>query len=134
MATSKITPEIQAKIDEARRRRREMKEQRKSGKTIRDIPSGAPENGAPEAPTPFHAPVIPDAPDVVDTVVSSEPAPFVSVTPHQSFCSWLRTPKGMDCTDPRFPSDYSRMCVELEDRLRAAFEAGWIEAGKQANL
>ena len=51
------------------------------------------------------------------------------LTPHQSFCVWLKSKPGIDASDPRLPSDYARQCVEIEDRLRTAFNAGFV-AGK----
>jgi hypothetical protein len=51
------------------------------------------------------------------------------LTPHQSFCVWLKSKPGINASDPRLPSDYARQCVEIEDRLRTAFNAGFV-AGK----
>ena len=55
-----------------------------------------------------------------------EPAkpPAPGITPRQRFTAWMATNQGKDASDPRFPSDYGRMRVELEDRLFMAFTAG----------
>ncbi len=44
---------------------------------------------------------------------------------HQSFAAWLKTPAGIDATDPRLPTDFGRICTTLEDNARSAFLAGW---------
>ena len=41
-----------------------------------------------------------------------------------TFEQWLNSPIGRDCSSPRLPSNSTRLTMELEFRLRKAFEAG----------
>lgn len=82
------------------------------------------------APVVIPAPVVPGfdpaTPGGDRTVKYVVPAPApVTLTPRQSFSAWLHTNGGKNSVDPRFSSDYGRMLGELEDRLFAAYEAGW---------
>ena len=47
------------------------------------------------------------------------------LTEQQAFTVWMRSREGMDASDPRLPTDYSRLVGVIEDKLRAAFAAGW---------
>jgi len=57
------------------------------------------------------------------TTSAQEPTPLVTKE-RRTFRQWLDSPDGRDCANPRLPSDYTRLSVELEDRLRRAYEAG----------
>jgi hypothetical protein len=52
------------------------------------------------------------------------PPPRERPAPPRTFLQWLDSPEGRDCANPRLPTDYTRLSVELEDRLRRAYEAG----------
>lgn len=94
-------------------------------------------DGAPpsESPDPVEPPaeclpeVVVRTPEVViaptstpTSTVATNKSPLL--TAHQLFVMWMRTNKGRDAADPRLPTDFTRLCTELEDRLRIAFEAG----------
>jgi hypothetical protein len=64
----------------------------------------------------------PETPEIV-TTPAQEPTPLVTKE-RRTFRQWLDSPEGRDCANPRLPTDYTRLSVELEDRLRRAFEAG----------
>lgn len=53
------------------------------------------------------------------------PAAAPSLTEQQAFTTWMRSREGMDASDPRLPADYGRLVGVIEDKLRAAFAAGW---------
>lgn len=46
------------------------------------------------------------------------------VSPAAAFASWLDSPQGLDCTDPRAPLDPLRRRADMETRLKLAFIAG----------
>ena len=64
----------------------------------------------------------PETPEIVTTPAQETP-PLVTKE-RRTFRQWLDSPEGRDCANPRLPTDYTRLSVELEDRLRRAFEAG----------
>lgn len=80
-------------------------------------------------------PYVPPAkPEVIPplTPLPLEPAPPVlpvpaPATPNDLFKAWMRTPVGLDASDPRMSQDQVRRGCELEDRLRVAFNAGYVE-------
>lgn len=77
-------------------------------------------------------PYVPPAkPEIVAPIthLPLEPSPPVlsGTTPNDLFRAWMRTPAGIDASDPRMSQDQVRRGCELEDRLRIAFNAGYVE-------
>jgi len=82
---------------------------------------------APEPVAPEPEIVIPDAllvpnSDGTITIHLPEPEP---IDPAAAFRAWLRTPQGLNASDPRLPEDPVRRAIELEDALLLAFRAGF---------
>lgn len=77
------------------------------------IPAPEPEVTNPDSTYTFAIePVIPDpVPEPID--------------PAAAFRAWLRTPQGLNASDPRLPEDPGRRAIELEDALLLAFRAGF---------
>ena len=123
---SKLTPEQIQKIheakarreaqrEEARKRREAEAEQRKHAEEF--IAKEFGETSAPPAPEPnVAATIIPDA-DIQKATDTNT-----------LFREWLRTPEGLDASDPRLPNDTVRRVTFLEDALGKAFAAGYKAA------
>ena len=80
---------------------------------------------------PVEAPVVvPTAP--VESVLPSLPvhvpastSASTSIDPDALFKSWLGSPTGRNASDTRMPTDTVRLGIDLDDRLRKAFLAGF---------
>lgn len=64
--------------------------------------------------------------------VDAPPAEYslTTVDPSNLFKSWLGSPVGRNVSDIRMPSDTVRLGIDLDDRLRKAFLAGF-NAGRE---
>lgn len=62
-------------------------------------------------------------PDKDDSEVINQS--LMIINPDVAFRAWLRTPQGLNASDPRLPEDPVRRASELEDALLLAFRAGF---------
>ena len=72
----------------------------------------------------------PETPAVTDTLLVANPDGTITPEPEPidipaAFRAWLRTPQGLNASDPRLPEDPVRRAIELEDALLVAFRAGF---------
>ena len=61
---------------------------------------------------------------VGDAAILADALAVSVVDPAAAFSAWLASPQGLDCTDPRCPSDPLRKRADMETRLKLAFIAG----------
>lgn len=123
---SRVTPEQIKAIQELKSRKAKEREEKAAAEKetsefiAKEFGTGdpAPETTAAPSPVESAAP----APNVV---MVSAPAVTDEEIQNTLFREWLRTPEGLDASDPRLPSDAIRRGVFLEDALGKAFAAGY---------